>query len=52
MTPRPLYRSIVFWSGILVVGFIVWAWWASYHNLWIVGYGRIEATHGAGGFPC
>lgn len=30
MKPRPLYRSLTFWSGILVMGFICWAWWHSY----------------------
>ena len=24
-----LHRSIIFWSGILVMGFIAWAWWDS-----------------------
>lgn len=24
-----LHRSIIFWSGILVMGFICWAWWDS-----------------------
>ena len=24
-----LHRSIIFWSGLLVMGFIVWAWWDS-----------------------
>ncbi len=35
-----LYRSLIFWSGLLLMGFVVWAWWdstrwrslASYHN--------------------
>ncbi|QJE99037.1 hypothetical protein [Luteolibacter luteus] len=26
MTPKPLHRSITFWSGILVMIFIAWAW--------------------------
>ena len=26
MKPRPLLRSITFWCGILVMGFICWAW--------------------------
>ncbi|QJE99111.1 hypothetical protein [Luteolibacter luteus] len=29
MKPRPLYRSILFGSGIFIIGFIVWAWWDS-----------------------
>ena len=30
MKPKPLSRSITFWSGVLVIGFIGWAWWQSY----------------------
>lgn len=26
MNPRPLSRSVSFWSGILAMGFICWAW--------------------------
>jgi hypothetical protein len=29
MKPKPLHRSITFWSGIFVMLFIVWAWWNS-----------------------
>jgi hypothetical protein len=29
VTPRPLFRSITFWSGILMMGFICWAWLGS-----------------------
>ncbi|QJE99112.1 hypothetical protein [Luteolibacter luteus] len=29
MNPKPLHRSITFWSGIFVMGFITWAWWDS-----------------------
>ena len=25
-----LHRSITFWSGILVMGFLAWAWWDSF----------------------
>ena len=31
--PRPLYRSLTFWSGILVIGFLCWAWRDSHRNL-------------------
>jgi hypothetical protein len=24
-----LHRSITFWSGLLVIGFVCWAWWYS-----------------------
>ncbi|WP_265594271.1 hypothetical protein [Haloferula sp. BvORR071] len=31
-----LHRSIIFWSGLLVMGFIVWAWAISYdHRSWV-----------------
>ncbi len=26
MTPRPLYRSLTFWSGLLVVAWLRWGW--------------------------
>jgi len=29
MTPRPLYKWKCFWLGILVLGFLGWAWWDS-----------------------
>ena len=29
MKPHPLYRSLTFWSGILMMAFICWAWWDS-----------------------
>lgn len=29
MKPKPLYRSMTFWFGILVIGFICLAWWDS-----------------------
>ena len=25
----PMHRSIIFWSGLLVIGFLGWAWWDS-----------------------
>lgn len=27
--PKPLHRSLTLWSGILVLGFLAWAWWDS-----------------------
>ena len=30
MTPRPLIKWKSFWLGILVLGFLGWAWWDSY----------------------
>lgn len=32
MTPRPFYRSLTFWSGMLVMMFICWVWWDSFRN--------------------
>ena len=33
-----LHRSIIFWSGLLVMGFLAWGWWDSERN-W-TGLGR------------
>lgn len=50
MKPKPLYRSITFWSGLLVMGFICWTWWYSMrfqvHASWgrsssITAYGHL-----------
>jgi hypothetical protein len=38
--PRPLHRSLTFWSGILVIGFICWAWWRSVAHTDFVGVHR------------
>lgn len=33
--PRPLYRSLTLWSGVLVITFLSWAWWDSFrHDTW------------------
>ena len=32
MQPRPLYRWKSFWLGVLVLGFLGWAWCISYHS--------------------
>lgn len=34
----PLRRSITFWSGILVMGFLLWANWDSRHYITFGGY--------------
>ncbi|WP_035613522.1 hypothetical protein [Haloferula sp. BvORR071] len=40
--PRPsLFRSLVFWSGLLVTGFIVWAWGDSARRWCYVRYGPV-----------
>ena len=41
MMKAALHRSITFWSGILMMAFIFWAWWDSF---------RHEANAGAGFF--
>src|SRR5688500_16480997 len=45
-----LHRSIAFWSGMLVMAFICWAWRDSYLNNTIVEYKRFVGQHWAGGF--
>ncbi|QJE97986.1 hypothetical protein [Luteolibacter luteus] len=30
MRRKPLYRSLTFWAGILMMAFICWAWWDSF----------------------
>lgn len=37
VTPKPLSRSLTFWSGILVMIFICWAWRDSESNVSSVG---------------
>jgi hypothetical protein len=35
MTPRPFYRSTLFWLGLPGLLFLLWAWWVSYgHTSW------------------
>jgi len=35
VSPRPFYRSLTFWSGMLVIAFLCWAWWDSFrHDTW------------------
>lgn len=50
MTPKPLYRSLTLWSGILMIGFVCWGWWFSLTNFSSAGWGRLHATNAAGGF--
>ncbi|QJE99114.1 hypothetical protein [Luteolibacter luteus] len=49
MNPKPLPRSITFWSGIFVMLFITWAWWDSFQN-YSVAYVRdrieVQSTQG------
>jgi hypothetical protein len=45
--PRPPHRSITFWSGILVIAFLCWAWWRSVGHSDSIGVNRygISNTH-------
>jgi hypothetical protein len=44
-----LHRSITFWSGILVMGFIGWAWCTSYRYGSSAGFGRYSVEQAVGG---
>jgi hypothetical protein len=47
--PKPLYRSITFWSGLLVMAFIVWAWADSQKVISVGTIGSPMAIHGHSG---
>lgn len=40
-----LHRSVSFWSGLLVITFIVWAWQDSVRNFCYLRYGRWNLLH-------
>ncbi len=40
-----LHRSLGFWSGVLVIAFIVWAWQDSLRNSCYFRYGRWNLLH-------
>ena len=44
-----LHRSIIFWSGILVMGFMAWAWRDSTHRHPLVTWGKYWAMGYEGG---
>lgn len=44
-----LHRSVTFWSGILAMGFICWAWRDSYRNTFHVGFRSVNVSASAGG---
>jgi hypothetical protein len=45
-----LHRSLTFWSGLLVIGFVSWAWWDSLTWMNSVSpAGRLSAYSGYGG---
>jgi len=39
------HRSITFWSGILAMTFICWAWWGSMRTCVTIGYGDRQLRH-------
>jgi len=39
--PRPLSRSITFWSGVLVMLFLAWSWWDSFRNYSVARVGSV-----------
>ena len=49
MKARPLYRSLTFWSGILAIGFICWAWKDSFTRYASFTAMRASAGQAAGG---
>jgi len=44
-----LHRSIIFWSGLFVMGFVCWAWWDSTRMRSGLGMGHYGASHALGG---
>ncbi|RYD60524.1 MAG: hypothetical protein EOP83_19195 [Verrucomicrobiaceae bacterium] len=32
MSPDPLYRSLIFWAGVILITFLCWAWWDSFRR--------------------
>ena len=50
MTPRPLYKWKSFWLGILVLGFLGWAWLANVRTEYNVGYREYLGTGGLSGW--
>ncbi len=48
MKPQ-LHRSLTFWSGILIMVFICWAWWDSLQYLTMARYHHAYVQQGGGG---
>jgi hypothetical protein len=42
---QELHRSITFWSGLLLIGFICWAWWNSERFTLDAQYDRAKWSH-------
>ena len=40
MSPKPIHRSLTFWSGIFVIAFLCWAWWRSIGHSDSIGVNR------------
>lgn len=59
VSPRPLRRSLSFWSGILAMGFVCWGWWdssrvqtvASASNWTLRQAGSVLSVHREAGVP-
>ena len=49
VNPRPLYRSITFSSGILVLAFICWAWCDSLRAFSFLRYGHAHFSQAGSG---
>lgn len=49
MKPKPLYRSMTFWSGIFVILSIVWFWWDSTERSHFLSAGHWRLHHWASG---
>ena len=47
--PHALHRSIIFWSGLLMMGFICWAWWDSMRAFSGISSPQFFLNHAAGG---
>jgi hypothetical protein len=44
-----LHRSLVFWAGLLVLGFIAWAWRDSLRHETVLCYGTYSISHAGSG---
>lgn len=49
MGVRPVHRRKSFWLGILVMGFLSWAWWDSTQWESSLRYGRMSLRHAGSG---
>lgn len=44
MSPKPLYRSLTFWSGVLMIGFISWLWMSSISRTSSISKGHLKVS--------